>query len=107
MKIDFDLKKIFKKKQKFRKGGFHTNPNIGWELIVGLAFIVAMGFLAHGSYLFIETNREFDAPSLSDAVGKTVLEKERMDTALEYFAERERKAAGIIAAPARVVDPSR
>ena len=105
MKID--LKNLFKKKQSFRKGGFHANPNIGWEIIVALAFVAVVASFTSGAYLFLETNAEFKVPSLGNDIRKEIVEEERIDKVLDYFTARAERSRKILSLPSRIVDPSK
>lgn len=100
-----DIKKLFKIQKKFRKGGFHANPNVGWEVIALLALLLILGIFIFGFFLFRWVNLEFIAPSTSG--GRTpMVDEDRINRALDYFAEREKKSVEILSAPAPVVDPS-
>ena len=104
MKID--LKNLFKKKPHFQKGGFHANPNIGWELILGLASILILALFVLGFYIFIETNRGFNAPLADREASANNAQKERLENTLKIFSDRAQKSGEILANPAAVVDPS-
>ncbi len=98
--------KIFKKKKSFRKGGFHTNPNLGWQIIVIMAFGIVAVFFSFGFYLFLQGGEEFEVPSPSNLAGEQIINRGRLGQALEYFAEKKAKSTAILDAPAKVVDPS-
>ncbi len=98
--------KIFEKRKSFRKGGFHTNPNIGWQIILVLAFGVVVALFAFGFFLFRKANREFQAPSFSEEARGKLVDRARLDQALEYYAEKAADSAEILSLPAKVVDPS-
>ena len=104
MKID--LKNLFKKRVSFRKGGFHANPNMGWELILGLASVLILGFFALGFYIFIETNREFNAPFADRGTGTNNAQAVRLQSVLQIFTDRAQKSGEILGSPAAIVDPS-
>lgn len=95
-----------KREKKFRKGGFHTNPNIGWELVLFLALLIAGALFAWGTLMFLDMSKEIKAPSLGEDAGKTEVDKERIEKVLEYFRAREKKSREIISTPAAIVDPS-
>ena len=97
---------IFKNKKRFKKGGFRANPNIGWELILYIAFFLTAASLAFGIYLFIHTNAEFKMPDQSDNSSSRIVKKERVIKVLEYFSSREKKSAEILNSPAPFIDPS-
>ena len=97
---------IFKKKKSFKKGGFHTNPNIGWQIIIVLVFTVVLAFFAYGFYLFLVTSEKFEMPLATNETREKIIEKERLKKTLEYFTEKATKSSEIINAPAQVVDPS-
>ena len=105
--MQIDIKKLFKPRKKFRKGGFHTNPNISWEMIIALVFVVAVGFFAIGIRLFTESNKEFSASFTQEQSDKIQSEQAKIEKTLNYFNERREKSNTILSTPARVVDPSR
>ncbi|MFA5792070.1 MAG: hypothetical protein WC884_03480 [Candidatus Paceibacterota bacterium] len=97
---------IFKIKKKFKKGGFHINPNIGWKFILFLVFFMIIISIIFGFYLFYKTNEEFVIPSTGIKVQDKIVKKERLEKVLEYFFEREKKSAVILNSPSSIVDPS-
>lgn len=105
--MQIDIKKLFKPRKKFRKGGFHTNPNISWEMIVALVFVVTVGFFTVGARLFLESNREFNVPFVEEPSDKIRSERAKIEKTLDYFSERREKSNAILSTPAHVVDPSR
>lgn len=97
---------ILKREKKFRKGGFHTNPNIGWALVLFLGLLIASSLFAWGSLMFLKTSRELEAPSLGDQASQVAVDQKRIEKILEYFRAREQKSREIISAPPQVADPS-
>ena len=97
----------FKKKQRFKKGGFHANPNRGWEILVILAAISIIASFAYGFSLYHKTEKELEASAFPSETREKLIDRERIEQALEYFALKEKTSEQILAAPARVVDPSR
>jgi hypothetical protein len=98
--------KIFKNRKKFKKGGFHANPNIGWELILYIAFLLIITALVFGVYLFMHTNKEFMELSQNDNPQIKIVKKGRIEKILEYFSLRESKSAEILNSSSSIVDPS-
>lgn len=102
MKIEF-----FKIKKSFKKGGFHTNPNISWGIVLCLALVLIGSFFIFGYYLFTLTDKEFVVLDSDIENGQTrIVTKERIDKSLEYFSERVKKSIQILNSPAPIVDPS-
>ncbi|MBI2630649.1 hypothetical protein HYW73_00325 [Candidatus Nomurabacteria bacterium] len=97
---------IFKNKKKFKKGGFHTNPNIGWEIILLITFILVVLSLAFGVYLFVRTNEEFGASATNGSSQVKIVKKDRIEKALQYFSLRGQKSKEILNSPSPVIDPS-
>jgi len=100
--------KFFKKRERiFKKGGFHTNPDISWEVVLFLAFALAALSFVFGFFLLQEVGKEPGASELSGRGQAKIIEKERIDKALDYFSEREKRSAEISNSPSPIVDPSR
>ena len=105
--MKLEIPKLFKKKRHFRKGGFHTNPNIGWQILVLFAFTaVVLSFILGGS-LFLSASRQFQVPTLPDETREKLVDRARLDKALGYFSERAEKSRATITSPSQVVDPSK
>jgi hypothetical protein len=98
--------KIFKNKKKFKKGGFHANPNIGWEIILYITLCLAAFALVSGAYLFMRTNREPLAPVVGSGSHIKIVKKDRIGKVLQYFSLREKKSAEILKSPPPFIDPS-
>ena len=99
--------KFFKREKKFKKGGFHTNPDISWEAVLYLAFALAALSFVFGFLLLKEVGKESGNGELNGRGQTKVIEKERIDKALDYFAEREKKSAEILNSPSPIIDPAR
>lgn len=97
---------IFKKQKNFRKGGFHTNPNISWEITLSAAFVVTIAFCIFGFYLFLQTNQESVSSTMETLEQIETVKKGRIDQALEYFSDREKQSTLILQNPSGLVDPS-
>lgn len=98
--------KLFQRKKEFKKGGFHINPDVCWEVVVVVAFTLTIASFVFGFYIFKQTNE--DLVSSGDVVsGQTMItKKERIDKVLEYFSGRAEKSAETLKSPSSVVDPS-
>ncbi len=101
MKIQF-----FKKENDFKKKNFGFNPNLYWEFAVIMVFMFIILSAISGYYLFMQINQEpiVSSPATNTRAG--AVDKNRIDKALNYFSDREKKSAQIINSPAPVVDPS-
>ncbi|KKT01101.1 MAG: hypothetical protein UV76_C0002G0014 [Candidatus Nomurabacteria bacterium GW2011_GWA2_43_15] len=98
--------KIPKIKKSFRKGGFHTNPNISWEIVLCLALALILASFVSGFYLFTQVSRESFLPIADSDKQVPMVDENRLEKVLDYFSERENKSAGILNSPIPVVDPS-
>ena len=98
--------KIPKIKKSFRKGGFHTNPNISWEIVLGLALVLILASFIFGFYLFTQVSRESVLPTTDSDKQIPMVDESRLEKALDHFSERERKSAEILNSSVPVVDPS-
>lgn len=99
--------KILKRKKIFKKGGLHFDPYIYWEILLGMAFVIATISFILGFSLFRKINKEFIlGPEDTSSQIKTI-SNERIDKVLEYFAKRKQKSNEILNSPSPIVDPSR
>ena len=98
--------KIFKNKKSFKKGGFHTNPDNWWEIVLVIALIVVLALFVLGFYLFRKTNKELTVPEPENNEQIETVTRERIEKALEYFSEREKKSTEILNSPSPIIDPS-
>lgn len=98
--------KIFKIKKNFRKGGLHTNPDVYWNILQGMALLVVVWSTFFGFSLFSKINKEFTLlrGDVGNQAGTT--SKERIDKVLEYFSDRKNKSDGILNSPSPIIDPS-
>ena len=103
--MDLNLKK-FKMKKKFKKGGIHINPNLYWEISLGFIFVLTIGMVVSGYFLFQKTNAEL-AATVDNNTNAGAISKERIDKALEYFSKRAENSNAILNSPSPIVDPSR
>ena len=101
MKIEF-----LKTKQKWKKGGFHTNPNIGWGLVLLVSTALCIWALAFGAILFRRTQQEHVADEGGNGSQIRIVKKARVEKALEYFTKKEEVSKEIREAPTAVIDPS-
>lgn len=99
--------KIFKRKTVFRKGGFHKNPNIGWEIILILVLFVVATSGILGFQLFKKISQEMANLPEESQIAEQTTQKEKIEKTLKYFSDRRERSAQIISTPAAIVDPSR
>lgn len=98
--------KIFKNKKSFKKGGFHSNPNISWEFVLWGSLTLVLASFVFGFYLFAQTNKEFILPATDAGRQIPTINKDRILKVLNYFSEREKKSVEILNSSTLVVDPS-
>jgi len=101
MKIKFP-----KRKKEFKKGGFHTNPDISWEIVMYMAFAFIFASCIYGFIFFREINKEFVASTENTIERTKVTKKERVENVLKYFNEREKMSKDILNSPSSLGDPS-
>jgi len=99
--------KFFKIKKSFKKGGLHTNPDVFWNLLQGVALAVVFGSVFFGFLLFQKINKEFAPLDTIDNSSVTAVSKERVDKILEYFSGKANKSNEILNSPSPIVDPSK
>src|SRR4051812_23546542 len=98
MKIQFlKTKKNFKKK--------NLRRDLYWKLLISVACILSILFASFGYYLFHRIKTE-PVPPAETAAGSRIVKKDRLEKALDYFNEREKKSATILNSRPNVVDPS-
>jgi hypothetical protein len=98
--------KFFKTQKSFKKGGMHIHPEIYWGICLCLAFVIIITSIIFGFFLFQKINQTLTATGDNNKIPIPAISKERIDKALDYFSEREKKSAEILNSPAPVVDPS-
>lgn len=96
----------FKRQKNFRKGGFHTNPDVCWEIVIYVAFVVTIGVLIYGVYLFHQIDKNFSAPDLDASKELHSVNQDRINQDLQFFSARDAKSLQILTSPAPFVDPS-
>lgn len=97
--------KFLKRKKKYKKENFEIRPENYWRgvLAIFLAFMIFVSFF--GGRLFKQVDT--DDSLLSNINANLKREKrEKINSVLNYFNEREEKSERIINSPAPVVDPS-
>jgi hypothetical protein len=99
--------KLPKRKKVFKKGGLYTSPDIFWDIIQVVAFLFILGSLVFGFFLFRKINKAFVVQSENSNTKTTIISKERIDKALEYYANKEKISQNIITLPSPIIDPSR
>jgi hypothetical protein len=97
--------KFLKKKKKFRKGGLGIKPDLYWEYLLFMTFLLAFFFCAFGLYLFIKINKE-SVSSIVNTNEQEIIKKERLNKVLSSFKEREKKSIEILNSPSPIIDPS-
>ena len=99
--------KFLKKEKSFKKTNLFFNTNLYWQLAVCGAFILSVASCFFGYYLFINTNNESISQSPTyDYKRNEIVNKEKIDTILDYFSARKQKSNQILYSPSPVVDPS-
>ena len=99
--------KFFKIKKSFKKGGLHTNPDVYWNVLQVVALLLVLASFIFSFYFFKRVNKEFTLSDDNTAGKGATLSKERIDKALEYFAEKNKKSITILNSPSPIIDPSR
>jgi len=97
--------KIFKIKKSFKKGGIHINPGIYWSLSLFIALIIVLFSAVFGFYLFQKINKGLIMSTDNNTQVQTI-NKERINSALQYFLERKNKSEEILNSPSPIIDPS-
>lgn len=100
MKINF-----LKVKKNYLKGNFKFSPNFFWKVIVGLFFLFIIGSFLFSFNLFREINKQNDLVEAKNVQKISDKEKQKIQEALNYFSEREKKSTEILNSATSVVDP--
>ena len=98
--------KIFKTKKGYRKTERLINPTIYWKLVLFIGFLLVLASVLFGLYLFMIINQEFVAPQGNTTSGIETVSKERIDSVLKYFSDRDQKSTQIINSRSPITDPS-
>ncbi len=102
MNIKFDF---LNKKVNLKKKDFFLNPNLFWEMAIFMGFILIIVFSAFGYFIFVNTGKE-STPTGTGNDQSYMVDKNRLNKDLNYFANRAEKSTEILKNPAPVVDPS-
>lgn len=98
--------KVFKIKKSFRKGGLHTNPDVYWNILQGVALVIVLGSFIFGFLFSKKVNKELVLSTENTDQQAETISKERIDQVLEYFSLREQKSNQIFNSPSPIIDPS-
>lgn len=100
--------KFFKKEKNFskEKESLWLNINFYWKFAVFFLFAVVVSSALFGRYLFMQTNQELVLSKDKTSPQVETISKERIDSVLEYFSNRDKKSEEILNSPAPVIDPS-
>jgi len=82
------------------------NPNVYWDFILLLAFLLFVFYVVTGFLLFKNVNSKISLPADGSSVDASLAPGERVEKTLEYFRERENKSIETINSPSPVIDPS-
>jgi|SRR3989344_6812105 len=97
--------KLLKREKTFKKEHSSLNMNFYWQLAVFIVFVM-IPFLFFLTYqFFMDINQEY-IPSTESTTGQTIIRKERINKALDYFSIRKQKSTQIKSSPTPIVDPS-
>jgi|GEM_PF-950982 len=107
MDLKFNFKKLqtLKGQKKFKKRDVYIRPDLYWQIAVYVVALSALASAIFGHFVFQKVNREIDTSSNSSSI-KKIVDKERLDKALEYFELREKRSVEILQKPSPFVDPS-
>ncbi|HEY4493862.1 MAG TPA: hypothetical protein VJB95_00290 [Candidatus Paceibacterota bacterium] len=97
--------KLFTNKNR-RKHGNKINPAFYWYAVLSGGIILALTAFVFSFYLFQSINTEATVPAGAPGAEAKAVRKERIDKALDYFAERKNISRDIIISPSTLVDPS-
>lgn len=102
-----DLKLNFTKKDKtLKKDNYQLNADLYWRIILLVAFIFIVFSAVFGFILFNKTSKALNIEGEYIKDNTLFVTKERIEKALNRFAERKSKSIQIISYPSGVVDPS-
>ncbi len=92
-------------KKKFKKGGSGIKPDLYWKYILLVTLLLFLASCVFGLLLFMKINKGPVLPNIDNS-RQDMVKKERIDKALQYFGEREKKSAEILNSPSPIIDPS-
>ncbi|MCM2338991.1 MAG: hypothetical protein NDI62_00850 [Burkholderiales bacterium] len=96
---------FLKKKKKFTKGDSKLRPDLYWRYILLVTFVLITLSFVFGFFLFLDVTKDRDFSTIS-VNERDTLKKEKINSALLYFKERENKSNEILNSPSMVIDPS-
>ena len=99
--------KFFKKENKLKKDNFQINPDLYWNITLGIFLLLIIAISFFGYTLFNKVNSPFVYENPNPTVQVETVNKDRLDKVLNYFSDREKKSADILNGASVLVDPSR
>ncbi|MDD5721008.1 MAG: hypothetical protein PHT16_00980 [Candidatus Pacebacteria bacterium] len=97
---------LFKKEKSFKKKDLTFHSSLYWRIILFVAAIIILLSFIFGYRLFLQINQDPALPIGDNSGQLPLVNKDRIDKALNYFSERESKSTEILNSPAPIVDPS-
>jgi hypothetical protein len=101
MKINF-----LKVKKNYLRGNFKFSSNFYWKVIVVIFFLLIIGSFIFIFSIFREIGKQEDCVVSKSIEKLSDKEKKKIQDALIYFAEREKKSSEILNSGTSVVDPA-
>jgi uncharacterized protein YpmS len=101
MKIQFP-----KKEDVFKKKDFSFDMFFYWKIAMFIFVLFFILFSVFGFYLFFKVNRDFSETEKKETEMKPLIQKERLDKALNIFLEKENKSKEILESSQKIPDPS-
>lgn len=101
MKINF-----LKIKKNYTKKSFKISPNFYWKIIVSIFFLLLVASFLFSWFVFKKTNIQNELVFERKSEKLSDKEKKKIQEALNYFSEREKKTSEILNSEISVVDPA-
>ena len=97
---------LFKFKKSYKKKDYQINPSIYWTTILVISALMIVVSVFYGLSVFFEINKDFTSYPITTNDQTEKNREIRLENALQYFSEREKKSESIMNSSSPVVDPS-
>jgi hypothetical protein len=104
--MDLNFLKKIKIEHKIKKENFDIKADIYWKFILAFSLLLILSSFAFGYYVFTNIDQDNKLLNQNTDQKTSPIKKDKLNSVLKYFSEKEDKIENIISSPAPVIDPS-